>query len=289
MLQLTQLLTLAARIDEHQRSPLQDGGIDLLLARRIRPDAGEQRPGQNRAGMQNRRARRRAGDDQTRFVRHFRRNRGHLHIGEARQILAARLHMLGITAPQHDALERQHLRVHLRLQPRLDTGPNDADAAIAASELARSQRRRGGRAHVRKMPRVGQKRDRLARLRRGEQHHPVPHGQPALRIARKRRRDLQRKVFSAAPVAGLHVDFGGFRRDIEMHRHRGVAFRPRVRDQRIAHAVDDFGVIQETPDFREFEDAHRALLYRCGFRATERPVAGRRRSAAVLNPRAKCR
>ena len=41
MLQLSELLTLAARIRQHQRGAAEDFGVEFLLAGRIRADGGD--------------------------------------------------------------------------------------------------------------------------------------------------------------------------------------------------------------------------------------------------------
>ena len=122
------------------------------------------------------------------------------------QIAAALRGAFGIAAPDVDPVEIEDLGVQLRLQARLNAGAEDAEDAIAAAELAGDQCGHGGGAHVGEMPGVGQEGHGFAGFRRGEEHHAVAGRQAAREVAGKSAGDLQREIFAAAAIAGLHVD-----------------------------------------------------------------------------------
>jgi hypothetical protein len=56
------------------------------------------------------------------------------------------------------------------------------------------------------------------------------------------------------------VYFGLFRGDIEMHRHGSFALPAELREERVAHQVDDLGIDQGPTDFGKFENAHEDLI-----------------------------
>jgi hypothetical protein len=163
---------------------------------------------------------------------------------------------LGIAAPDANLLEIEDLGVHLGLQARLYAGAEDAQHAIAAAELARHQRGNGGGTHVGEMPGVGQEGHGFAGFRRRQHHHPVTYRHAARQVAGKRRGDLEREIFSAAAIAGFHVDLGVNGCDPQVHRHRHVALAAGIGDDRLAHAGDDLSVREDAPDLRQFENAH---------------------------------
>ena len=132
--------------------------------------------------------------------------------------------------------------------------PRMPSDAVAAAEFAGYQGGNGGGPHVGEMPGVGQEGDGLAGFRRGEQHHAVAHREAAREVAGKGGGDLEREIFSAAAVAGLHVDLGILRRDVEVHGHRHIALAARPGGDGIAHAVDDSPIDQDVFGFPEVQE-----------------------------------
>ena len=178
------------------------------------------------------------------------------HFRHRPQVVPAFLDALRRAAPDHDLFERQHFGVHPGLQACLYAGPQDAQDGVVPPEFAGRHGGDGGRADVGQVPGIGQERHRIAGFGGGEQHHAVAGGEAAPQVAGEGARDLHGEMEAALPVAGLDMDLGERCRDVQMHRHRGIAFAARLGDERIAHAVDHLAIDQDVADFVETEDAH---------------------------------
>ena len=74
------------------------------------------------------------------------------------------------------------------------------------------------------------------------------------------------------PVARLDVDLAAAaRREVEVHRHRRVAFAPGLRDHGVAHRRDRLREVDRPPDLLRADDAHQPRILRIVARATFRP------------------
>ena len=239
MLQLTESLTLPARIHQQQRGAAEDRGVQFLLARAVRPDGRDQCASWMSAAKSSGVAGSRGRHDQAVSLRDLGRRGGDpisVPRGRGRRGTLRRAARLRPQIP--NGPERQHFGMHAGLQARLNAGSQDADRSVPPAEFARHHRRYGGGPHVGEVSRIGQESDRLSGLGRRKQHHAVAGGQALREVGRESGRDLQGEIPAAPPVAGFHVDLGA-RRDIEVHRHGRVAFAARIGDQGVAHAVDD--------------------------------------------------
>src|ERR1035438_9871674 len=132
-----------------------------------------------------------------------------------------------------------------RLQAGLNSGAENPQRLILASQRARHGGSHGGGSIIGEVPLIVEQRQRLAGFRGTQHHHAAAGGKSFVAVRGKRPSHLQNEIFAAAPVAGLHVDLRVALRAVgiakrQMHRHRHIALPARVGDQRLAHQCDYF-------------------------------------------------
>src|SRR5690242_12249714 len=104
--------------------------IELLLPGSVRADGRDVRAGLNIAGAQERMPRSSGGYDQPCLARDFGRRGGHQNLDPRKQTLqlaAAFDNPPRCSSPNPDAFQIEDLRMHPRLQSRLDAAAEDSD------------------------------------------------------------------------------------------------------------------------------------------------------------------